>query len=313
MSATTSPTAGIAVSPRPSAQRSESWNNLVYAARSRRGAVGLGILLLVVVFAIVGPMLAPHSPTASLSLPLARPSGGYPLGTDQLGRDVLSRLMAGGRVLLIMAACATAGGVALGALAGISAAYLRGWADGLIMRTVDIILAFPQLVFALLLVSVVGPKTWLIVIAVGFTHAPAVARVLRSSALDVTERDFVKSIELEGISSARVMRNEILPNLVTPLMVEIGLRLTYSIGIIAGLGFLGFGQPPPAPNWGLMISENLVGIQANPWAVIAPAAAIALLTIGTNTFTDAFSRVAIGADRPIEIAALADSLTSEPA
>jgi len=201
--------------------------------------------------------------------------------------------------------------VFVGALAGITAAYVRGPVDGFIMRTVDIILAFPQLVFALLLVSVVGPKTWLIVIAVGFTHAPPVARVLRSSALDVTERDFVKSVELEGVAGHRIMRNEILPNLVSPLMVEIGLRLTYSIGIIAGLGFLGFGQPPPTANWGLMISENLVGIQSNPWAVIAPAAAIALLTIGTNTFTDAFARVAIGADRPLEVAALAESLGGE--
>lgn len=283
------------------------------AARTPRGMIGLGLASFVVLVAVIGPFVAPNPPDALVTLAFGKPSGQFRLGGDFLGRDVLSRVLDGGWVLLIMAACATALGVTAGAAAGVSAAYLRGPADSIIMRAADVILAFPQLVFALLLVSVVGPKTWLIVIAVGFTHAPAVARVLRSSALDVTERDFVKSIELEGISSSRVMRNEILPNLVTPLMVEIGLRLTYSIGIIAGLGFLGFGQPPPAPNWGLMISENLVGIQANPWAVIAPAVAIALLTIGTNTFTDAFSRVAIGADRPIEVAALADSLTSEPA
>lgn len=301
----------MARDPRPSAQRSETLTNLSQAARSRRGAIGLSILLLVVAFAILGPFFAPHSPTLSLSVPLSKPSSAYPLGTDELGRDVLSRLMAGGWVLLLMAVCATVGGVALGAVAGISAAYRRGAADGLIMRTVDIILAFPQLVFALLLVSIVGPKPWLIVVAVALTHAPAVARVLRSSALDVTERDFVKSVELQGVSGSWVMRNEILPNLVTPLMVEFGLRLTYSIGIIAGLGFLGFGQPPPTPNWGLMISENLVGIESNPWAVIAPAIAIALLTIGTNTFTDAFSRVAIGSDRPIEVAALAESPLAE--
>jgi peptide/nickel transport system permease protein len=306
--ATLTPTADTGVARRPSAQRSEALHNLALAARSRRGRIGLVILVLIVAFAMFGPFFAPHSPTESLTEPLLKPKSGYPLGTDFLGRDVLSRVMAGGRVLLVMALCATAGGVTVGAILGVTAAYVRGATDGLIMRTVDIILAFPQLVFALLLVSVVGPKTWLIVIAVGFTHAPPVARVLRSSALDVTERDFVKSIELEGVAGHRIMRNEILPNLVSPLMVEIGLRLTYSIGIIAGLGFLGFGQPPPAANWGLMISENLVGIQSNPWAVIAPAAAIALLTIGTNTFTDAFSRVAIGADRPLEIAALAESL-----
>ena len=211
-----------------------------------------------------------------------------------------------------MALCATAFGVIVGSAAGISAAYLRGASDTFIMRTIDVILSFPRLVFALLLVSVAGPKLWLIVLAVGFTHAPAVARVLRSAALDVTERDFVKATELEGVSSRRIMVKEILPNLVTPLMVETGLRLTYSIGLIAGLGFLGFVSTPPAPNLGLMISENLIGIQANPWAVIAPAALIALLTIGTNTFTDAIARVAIGIERPMEEAALMDSAAYEP-
>jgi peptide/nickel transport system permease protein len=292
-------------------RRSELLANLRRAARSGRGAFGLVVFVVVVAFAVFGPMFAPHVPTDSLTVPLSKPGGAYPLGTDQLGRDVLSRLLAGGRVLLVMAVCATALGVVVGSVAGVTAAYLRGWADGVIMRSVDVVLAFPQLVFALLLVSVAGPKLWLIVLAVGFTHAPAVARVIRSAALDVTERDFVKAVEINGVSSARIMLGEILPNLVTPLMVEIGLRLTYSIGLMAGLGFLGFGQPPPAPNWGLMISENLIGISSNPWAIIAPAVAIALLTIGTNTFTDAFSRVAIGADRPVETAALATALVEE--
>lgn len=265
---------------------------------------GLTIFVLVVLFALIGPLVAPHSAFDSLSAPLRSPGGGYLLGTDQLGRDVFSRLLAGGRTLLIMAVLSTLLGVALGAAAGVTAAYVR-WADGILMRAVDILLAFPQLVFALLLVSVVGPKLWLIVLAVAFTHAPAVARVTRSAALDVTERDFVKAVELNGVSATRTMWGEILPNLVTPLMVELGLRLTYSIGVMAGLGFLGFGQPPPAPNWGLMISENLIGIQSNPWTVLAPAIAIALLTIGTNTFTDAFARATIGGDRPLEISTLA--------
>ena len=164
------------------------------------------------------------------------------------------------------------------------------------MRTVDVLLAFPQLVFALLLVSIIGPKLWLIVIAVGFSHAPAVARVLRAAALDISERDYVKSVELQGVKRAKVMWSEILPNLVSPLMVETGLRLTYSIVTMAGLAFLGFGQPPPAPNWGYMIQENLLGLQTNPWGVVVPVALIALLTIGTNTFTDAVARVAMGVD-----------------
>ena len=138
------------------------------------------------------------------------------------------------------------------------------------MRSVDVILSFPQLVFALLLLSLVGPKSWLIVVAVGVSHAPAVARVIRSATLDVAERDYVKVAELQGMRPAKVMAREILPNLISPLMVEAGLRLTYSIVIMAGLAFLGFGQPPPTANWGTMINENRVGLPLNPWAVSLP-------------------------------------------
>jgi peptide/nickel transport system permease protein len=168
-------------------------------------------------------------------------------------------------------------------------------------------------VFALLLLSLLGPKLWLITLTVGVSHAPQVARVLRSATLDVSERDFVKAAELQGMRPGKIMVREILPNLVSPLMVEAGLRLTYSITIFAGLAFLGFGQAPPAATWGTMIYENRIGLSQNPWAVIVPAALIALLTIGINSFTDAFARVAIGADRQPEEAALIDSLGPEVA
>ena len=252
--------------------------------------------------------MAPYSSTAFVSFPFDKPSAHFLLGADTLGRDVLSRVLDGGWVLLLMALGSTIFGLAIGGAAGISAAYLRGRTDGFIMRTVDVILAFPQLVFALLLVSIIGPKLWLIVIAVGFSHAPAVARVLRSSTLDISERDYVKSIELQGVRPTRIMWSEILPNLVSPLMVEAGLRLTYSIVVMAGLAFLGFGQAPPAPNWGYMINENRIGLQTNPWGVVVPALLIALLTIGVNTFTDAVARVAIGVERRPEEAALIDEI-----
>jgi len=250
----------------------------------------------VVLLAVIGPFVAPYSPDQSVTFPFAGPSGQYLLGSDMLGRDVLSRVLAGGWELLLMALASTVFGVLIGAAAGISAAYLRGRVDGLIMRTVDVFLAFPQLVFALLLVSIIGPKIWLIIVAVGFTHAPAVARVLRSAALEVSERDYVKSIELQGVKPAKVMSSEILPNLVSPLMVESGLRFTYSIVMMAGLAFLGFGLPPPAPNWGYMIQENRIGLSLNIWAVAVPVILIAVLTIGINTFTDAVARVAIGVE-----------------
>jgi peptide/nickel transport system permease protein len=279
------------------------------AARTPRGVVGLSLTGLIVLIAIIGPFVTPDSPAALLTLTFAKPSSQVPLGSDFLGRDVLSRVLDGGWALLLMAAVATALGIVAGAAAGISAAYLRGRSDGLIMRTVDVILAFPQLVFALLLVSVLGPQLWLIVLAVGLSHAPQVARVIRSATLDISERDYVKVAELQGMRPRKVMTSEILPNLVSPLTVETGLRLTYSIVIMAGLSFLGFGQQPPAANWGLMINENRTGLPLNPLAVIIPAALIALLTIGTNTFTDAFARVTIGIDRRPEETALIDELT----
>lgn len=290
------------------ARRRGEWARIVLRAASvPKGRVGLTLLGLVVALGVVGPWVAPHSSTATIVSPFASPSAQAPLGGDQLGRDVLSRVLDGGWVLLIMAAVATILGVGLGTACGVAAAYLRGAWDGIIMRTVDVILAFPQLVFALLLVSILGPKLWLIVLAVGFSHAPQVARVMRSAALDVSERDFVKANEVLGVKRRKIMSQEILPNLISPLMVESGLRVTYSIVIIAGLSFLGFGQAPPAANWGVMINENRAGLQLNPWAVVIPAVLIALLTIGTNTFTDAVARVAIGIDRQSETAALPEA------
>jgi peptide/nickel transport system permease protein len=313
MAVTAPATAPGAPAPVTSAGRHPWLSVLWSAARTPRGAVGLTMALLVAGVAIIGPALAPHSPDALLTLTFAKPSAQFPLGSDFLGRDVLSRVLGGGWLLLLMALAATGIGIVAGAAAGISAAYLRGAPDGIIMRTVDVILAFPQLVFALLLLSLLGPKLWLIVLAVGLSHAPQVARVIRAATLDIAERDYVKAAELQGMRPAKVMTKEILPNLITPLMVEAGLRLTYSIVIIAGLAFLGFGQPPPAANWGTMINENRIGLQLNPWAVIAPAVLIALLTIGTNTFTDAVARVTIGVDRRPEEAALLDDLGPEQA
>jgi peptide/nickel transport system permease protein len=289
--------------------RRHQWGAVLWsAARTPRGAIGLGLALLVVLVAVIGPFVAPNPPDALVTLVFGKPSGQFLLGGDFLGRDVLSRVLNGGWVLLIMATIATVIGIAGGAAAGVSAAYLRGVSDGIIMRAVDVLLSFPQLVFALLLLSLLGPKLWLITLAVGISHAPQVARVLRSATLDISERDFVKAAELQGMRPAKVMWKEILPNLVSPLMVETGLRLTYSIVIIAGLAFLGFGPPPPAATWGTMINENREGLALNPWAVIVPALLIALLTIGTNTFTDAFARVAIGVDRRPQEAALIDDL-----
>src|SRR5258708_13688263 len=230
--------------------RRHRWGSVLWAAaRTPRGAIGLGLASFVVLIAVMGPFVAPYASDALLTLPFAKPSGQYLLGADVLGSDVLSRVLDGGWVLLIMAACATVLGIAGGAAAGVSAAYLRGRSDGLIMRTVDVILAFPQLVFALLLLSLLGPKLWLITIAVGFSHAPQVARVIRSATLDLTERDFVKAAELQGMRSAKVIVKENLPNLRTPLMLKAVIPPTHSIVVISGLAVLRFREAAPCADW----------------------------------------------------------------
>ncbi len=271
------------------------------ALRTRRGIIGLALVAVVVLIAAIGPFVAPHSPDAFTTIPFSTPSGKAWLGGDFLGRDVMSRLLDGGWELLLLAALATAFGIIAGTAIGVSAGLLQGKWDAILMRCVDVGLAFPQIVFALLLVSVAGPRPWLVVVAVGLSHAPQVSRVVRAATLDVAEQDFVKVAQSNGVARWRIMLFEIVPNLVSVLMVEIGLRLTFSITLIAGLTFIGFGLRPPAPNWGIMINENRIGLTLNPWAVLGPITLIAILTIGMNLLTDAFASVAIGVDRASDL------------
>jgi peptide/nickel transport system permease protein len=277
------------------------------AARSRRGMIGLGLVVPVVLVALVGPYIAPKSPTAFVGLPFAGPSSSAWLGTDGVGRDALSRVLFGGREILALAALATAIGITVGTALGVTAGYVRGLVDETIMRTLDVALAFPQIILALLLVSIVGPKLWLVCLAVAAIHAPQVARVARSATLRTVEQDYVKYSESFGIPRRVVMLREIVPNIISPVMVEAGLRLTYSIAIIASLSFLGFGLQPPDADWGLMVNENRIGIQQNPWPVVAPIVLIAILTVGANMFSDAVARSALGIEAPIAPPTMAGS------
>src|SRR6201999_2574285 len=214
------PSATLPSRPLSKARRRRPASTLLATVRTPRGAIGLAMAAVVVLIAIIGPLVAPYPADAPVTLAFGQPTGKFLLGGDYLGRDVLSRVLDGGWVLLGMAVCATALGMGGGGLAGISGAHLPGARDALIMRIVDVILSFPQLVFALLLLSLLGPKLWLITLAVGVSHAPAVARVIRSATLDVAERDYVKAAELQGMRPVKVMAREILPNLISPLMVE---------------------------------------------------------------------------------------------
>jgi peptide/nickel transport system permease protein len=232
-----------------------------------------------------------------VAIPNSKPSGDALFGADALGRDVWSRFLYGGRSVLWMSAAATLLGVVVGVVVGLVAAYSRNWLDDVLMRGNDVLLAFPQIILALLAVSALGAKLWLIVLIVGLTHAPRVARVMRGAAQEVVERDFVKAAEAVGEKRGRILFGEILPNVTSPLLVELGLRMTYSIGLVAAISFLGFGLQPPAADWGLMIYENRLSITVQTWSVLLPVLAIGLLTVGTNLITDGIARAAIGIDR----------------
>lgn len=267
------------------------------ALRLWRTRIGLLVLALVVLLALVGPAIAPHGQLAFVAADNSGPSSHALFGTDTLGRDVWSRFLDGGRIVLALSVLSTVLGVALGLLIGLTAAYSPGVIDELLMRISDVFLSFPQILFALLLVAALGSHLWLLVLAVGITTTPRVARVMRGAALQVVERDFVKAAEAVGEKRRRIILGELLPNVTSPLLVEIGLRLTYAIGLIAALDYLGFGVQPPNADWGYMINENQLAVTVQPWGVVLPVIAISLLTIGSGLVTDGVARAAIGLDR----------------
>lgn len=262
--------------------------------RTRIGAAIVGLVVLVVVF---GPLVAAHTPTEFVAAPNSAPSSTAIFGGDALGRDVWSRFLHGGLSVLWMSAAATLIGVWVGVIIGLIAAYASNWLDDVLMRGSDVVLAFPQIILALLVVSAIGSKLWLIVLVIAVGHAPRVARVMRGAAQEVVERDFVKAAEAVGEKRSRIIFGELLPNVTSPLLVELGLRMTYSIGFVAAISFLGFGLQPPAADWGLMINENRLSITVQPWSVLLPVLAIGFLTVGTNLVADGIARAAIGIDR----------------
>jgi peptide/nickel transport system permease protein len=278
--------------------RGHQWLWILRRALSiTRTKIGLVIVGTMLAIALFGPLVAPHTPTEFVAAPNAGPTSNAIFGADALGRDVFSRWLHGGLTVIWLAAAATMVGIVVGTTVGLVAAYARNWLDDLLMRANDVLLSFPQIILILLAVSAIGPKLWLIVLTVGMTHAPRVARVMRGAGQEVVERDFVKAAEVVGEKRWRIVFGELMPNVTSPLLVELGLRMTYSIGIVAGVSFLGFGPQPPAADWGTMIYENRLAITLQPWAVFMPILAIGLLTVGTNLITDGVARAAIGLDR----------------
>lgn len=267
------------------------------ALRLWRTRVGVVLVVLLFLLAIVGPLLAPYGASKPVGPPNSLPGAGAVLGTDYLGQDVLSRLLDGGRSILVMALIATAAGLIAGVAIGLVAAYARNALDDVLMRLMDVIMAFPQIMLALVAVAVVGPHAWVIVVAIALTTAPRIARVARGAAVGVVERDFIACCEAMGVPRWRILFGEVLPNTLGPLMVEASLRMTYSVGVIAALAFLGLAPDPNGPNWGTMIQQNQLALAVQPWGAVAPVIAIALLTMGTGLIGDGIARTAAGIDR----------------
>jgi peptide/nickel transport system permease protein len=269
----------------------QSSGTLRRIGQQRRLLVGLVITGVIALLAVVGPWLAPYGENEIVGKPFTME--GSLLGTDYLGQDVWSRLLSGGGSILLISLLATALGMVLGIVIGVVAAYAGGWLDEAIMRLNDVALAFPQILLALLVLTAVDqPTWWMIVLLVGFSHAPRVARLARGVALGIVSRDFVTAAEALGESRLRVIMAEVLPNMNAPLLAEAGLRLTYSIGIVAAIGFLGFATNPGAADWGLMINENRLALLVQPWGVLAPVIIIGIFTVGTNLMADGIAHLA---------------------
>jgi peptide/nickel transport system permease protein len=260
------------------------------AALARRfpaATVGAGLLLVHVGLAVVGPTLAPY-PYAELHIlhTLERPSRQFPGGTDQFGRDQLSRVMWGARATLAVAAASTVIGVALGVAVGMVGGYYRGIVDEVLMRLVDGLMALPSLLLAMLILTTLGSHPLYVVIGIAVVFMPRSARMVRGVALALAACDFVDAARLRGESGGYIILREMLPNAWTPIIVEVSIRFGYAILLATSLGFLGLGAGPPTPDWGLMINEGLSFLDQAPWLVVLPSVAIATAVVGANLVGD---------------------------
>ena len=232
---------------------------------------------------------SPFSVDAMASL--QAPSAAHWFGTDDLGRDVFARTMAGARTVLIIAPLATILALLWGGIIGLAAGFYRGITDEVIMRLIDVLLALPIIITSILILSLLGKSLAIVIVVIGALFTPVVSRTIRSSVIGEREREYVMAARLRGERSAFVMAREILPNITQPIIVEGTIRLGYAVFTAATLSFLGFGLVPPSPDWGLTIATERVFLQIAPWTVLIPAAALASLVVGVNLITDGLSRV----------------------
>lgn len=262
-------------------------------ARWRRAMLGgaagkAGVVLLAVgmAVALLGPLIAPYSPYALVGLPLDPPSSSHWLGTDQLGRDVLSRVLNGGRSVLLLSVCAVLVTFIVGGPLGMVAGLLGGRVDAFLSRVADVVMSVPPLILVLIFVFVVGSSNLSVVVLTGLVTAPRVFRIIRSATQSITGQDFVLAARARGERTPDIVLRELLPNITGPLLTEAATRLNFSIIFIATLNFLGLGVQPPSSDWGLMVSDGRVYLGQSPLISVTPAVAIAILAIGINLVSD---------------------------
>jgi peptide/nickel transport system permease protein len=260
--------------------------------RNRLALAGLTIILLLSGLAVLAPVVASEHPDAhgiwkvDLGNAVAAPSRAHPFGTDQLGRDQFSRMVYGARVSLLIGITAVSLAILVGALLGAMAGFLGATADVLLMRLMDIMLAFPSILLALAIVVVIGHGLFNVMIAVGIVSIPTYARIVRASVMTETQRDYVEASRALGATRARLLFRHVLPNSLSPLIVAASLGIGTAILDAAGLGFLGLGAQPPRAEWGLMLADNRQKLFAQWWLVAVPGMAIMLTVLGFNLLGD---------------------------
>jgi peptide/nickel transport system permease protein len=246
--------------------------------------IGIALTLFWALAAVLAPWIAPYPPNASDLAALAHPtpSAAHWLGTDHLGRDILSRVLWGARTVLTVAPIAVLGATAFGSLVGLAAGYYRGWSDLVITRISDIVLSFPVIILYMIILAIYGSSAFNIIAVITLTKAPIIARIVRGITLELREREYVAAAKMRGESALYIMLVEILPNARGPLIVEMCLRMGYTIITIGVLGFLGIGLPPPDPDWGGMVKDTYGMMSVWPHMSLIPCAVISSLVIGFN-------------------------------
>jgi peptide/nickel transport system permease protein len=268
--------------------RARGRRTLVGRAIQTRGA-GFGLLVIVLVFlcALAANVIAPYNPNQIQPLGiLTPPSPQYPLGTDAIGRDVLSRIIYGARVSLAAGAVSVGVALGLGVLIGLLAGYHGGWIDDVLMRMIDALYSFPALLLALAITAILGPGLTNVMLAIGIVFTPAFARLVRGQALSVRERDFVMAARVIGARPWRIMAIHIWPNVTAAIVVQASLQVAAAIVIEAGLSYLGLGVQPPTPSWGAMLKEGYQYMEQAPWLAFAPGAAMFVTVLAFNLFGD---------------------------